>query len=241
MKRRIIALIVVCYIIAVAGGFESNASSKPECKAIAARTQTRLLESVLKEPNISPVRMLFGERTVSINKTNEDVPMFMLPSNQYIEAAVNELEISKYSTDYERCVIINNYLVNRLEYAHQAAEDGIKKNRNPWLTYCLADNNAVCAGYVECFQELCLIFGIECWYDVGYVTIKDERIFHAWARVVIDGKSYWIDPTFNDQEQESVMNLYLMKETPFDDRELKEEYETYWLNSEDYPMQVKEE
>lgn len=73
------------------------------------------------------------------------------------------------------------------------------------------------------------------------MDIQDKRIFHAWARVVIDDKSYWTDPTFNDQAQESVSNLYLMKESPFDDRELKEEYEKYWLNSKDYPMQAKEE
>lgn len=241
MKRRIIALIAVCYLILSAEGFESNASSKSECQAICSRTQISLIESVAREENTSSERILFGKKILSTRKTKEDVPLFIQPSNQYIETAIDELEISKYSTDYERCVTINNYLINRLEYDNDAAKNGINKNRNPWLTYCLEDNKAVCAGYVECFQELCLAFGIECWYNVGYVDIQDKRIFHAWARVVIDDKSYWTDPTFNDQAQESVSNLYLMKESPFDDRELKEEYEKYWLNSKDYPMQAKEE
>lgn len=226
-KPKIIVLLLVCYIIMFSNGFRSNASPWEN-----------------DEPpvlNVAQTRVLFGTTTTSTRDTLKGVPLFTPPDNQYIEEAINELEIGRYSSDYERCVIINDYLRNRLEYSYEAAENGIKHNRNPWFTYCLADNQAVCAGYVECFQKLCLSFGIECWYDVGYVNVNGKRVLHAWARVVIDNKSYWVDPTFNDQENKHVSNLYLMSEVPFDDRELDDEYETYWLSSDNYTIQKKEE
>lgn len=189
-----------------------------------------------KREILGTTRIILGD-TYTAKLTNNGILYWANENepNALIINAIDEMNIDPRISDYNKCIFINDYLREKLHYDNNAVTNGITANYNPWMIYCLSDGNAVCAGYTETFQKLCLANGIECWYDVGYVVYPNEQ-YHAWNKVIIDGKSYYVDVTFNDQDNYRLINRYLMSETLFDDRYIEKEVKTFSINSDRYPI-----
>jgi len=77
-----------------------------------------------------------------------------------------------------------------------------------------------CSSYAETFNFLCEIIGIEVYYCRGSADNGREIGPHAWNKVKIDGKWYYIDTYWNT----CVNNFdYFLSETLWSDHKLKEE------------------
>ena len=157
-------------------------------------------------------------------------------SMDYVVDAINEAGIHNAMTDYEKIQKINDYLCEKLDYASYAAKENFsyKEDWLPFTDYCLLGDAAVCAGYAEAFQSMCCALGIECWYVTGYVYQKDnaDGIYHAWNRVALDGRSYYIDVCWNDGSD----NAYFLSEAGWADHEIGQEHETYKISGQAFPM-----
>ena len=98
-------------------------------------------------------------------------------------------------SDYEIAHTIHDYLVNNVVYVqvgdHQTAYGA------------LVSGKAVCAGYARAYQLLMLEAGIDCWYVSGQsYDPSGTLVAHAWNLAWLDGKCYYSDATWDDQNGE---------------------------------------
>ena len=119
-----------------------------------------------------------------------------------LEAKVDEIaaQARQYETDYERVLFVHDYIVSRVDYNHEAAEETkntIRKasSEQAYSAYgCLVDDNAICGGYSKGFQLLMTELGIECLYVKGIAGGG----YHGWNCVRIGGEYYFFDLTWDD-------------------------------------------
>lgn len=157
-------------------------------------------------------------------------------ARNYVIAALNSAGINNAMTDYEKILAINNYLCQKLDYAHYATEENFsfKKDWLPFTDYCLLANSALCAGYADAFQSMCCALGIECWYVTGYVNRNNRKdsIYHAWNRVLLEQTKYYIDVCWNDASD----NAYFLAKAGWEDHKIDAEHETYKISGQTFPM-----
>ena len=116
-----------------------------------------------------------------------------------------EKRINPSWSEKEKAIYIYDYLKNELSYDHLRLdlEDLLKEREGSKISSYTSDSTrslrgllsgkAVCAGYSIIYQELLARQGIEAYYEFG--TSSDEG--HAWNVVVLDGKTYMCDITFD--------------------------------------------
>ena len=97
-------------------------------------------------------------------------------------------------------------------------------------------NIFVLAGFKEkkALPIMCCTLGIECWYVTGNVYESNGELigYHAWNRVVLEGKGYYMDACWND----SSGNAYFLSENGWADHKIDGEFETYRISSQVFPM-----
>ena len=99
------------------------------------------------------------------------------------------------ASDYEIAHTIHDYLVKNVVYVqvgdHQTAYGA------------LVSGKAVCAGYARAYQMLMMEAGIDCWYVSGQsYDPSGTLVAHAWNLAWLDGKCYYSDATWDDQNGE---------------------------------------
>jgi transglutaminase/protease-like cytokinesis protein 3 len=96
-------------------------------------------------------------------------------------------------SDYEKELLIHDYLTKSIHYATAVANDPYANGatESAFCAYgALIDGYAVCEGYTEAFQYLCYRVGINASQVLGYG--------HVWNVVQIGGEWYQIDVTWDD-------------------------------------------
>ena len=100
-------------------------------------------------------------------------------------------------SDYEKLVAYKEYICNAVSYNTEATEG--TPYGNPWqLIYVFdkdSNTNVVCEGYAKAFQYLCDLGGLECISVSGTMEDGTDPGEHMWNIVVLDGKSYLVDVT----------------------------------------------
>lgn len=200
-------------------------------------------ETSVEEKPVLPVeteKEMFGQQYTLADTTAGGAGIYVNEENDrardYVIDALNEAGIDNTMIDFDKVKAINDYLCEKLEYAEYAAEEGFdyKDDWLPFTDYCLLSDSAVCAGYAEAFQSMCIACGIECYYVTGYIDQGDdaESVYHAWNRVVIGGNSYYIDTCWNDSSD----NAFFLSKTGWDDHKVDGEHEIYRISSQAFPM-----
>ncbi|MBS5703647.1 MAG: hypothetical protein KHW93_07410 [Butyricicoccus pullicaecorum] len=131
--------------------------------------------------------------------------MLEIELNEFTEAQQAQAEtlaqgmakeaVAGLTQDAEKLRALHDLLVRSCVYDLETAEkegatDGAAA---PFTAYgALVDGKAVCAGYARAFVLLCQAAGMDAIY------IADERMNHGWNAVRLDGKTYFIDCTFDD-------------------------------------------
>lgn len=104
---------------------------------------------------------------------------------------VNNRLDSKMS-DYDKEIIIHDYICETLGYQKEADNDADKYNITG--AYCLTTGFANCQGYTDAFYMLTNMAGIRC----QKVSGEAQGTAHTWNVVNIDGRWSYIDVTFDD-------------------------------------------
>lgn len=189
---------------------------------------------------VIPRKYMYGRAYSLKGVTLGGAGIYANPKNDrarnYVIAALNSAGINNAMTDYEKILAINNYLCQKLDYAHYATEENFsfKKDWLPFTDYCLLANSALCAGYADAFQSMCCALGIECWYVTGYVNRNNRKdsIYHAWNRVLLEQTKYYIDVCWNDASD----NAYFLAKAGWEDHKIDAEHETYKISGQTFPM-----
>lgn len=107
---------------------------------------------------------------------------------------------------FEREVMVHDFLIDHVEYDKDV--DTINLDNNNPDTYtaygALVNKVSVCEGYVRAFQMLLNGLGVEC---VGVIGESHNQM-HIWNAVKLDESWYYVDPTWDDQEQTYARHLY---------------------------------
>lgn len=112
------------------------------------------------------------------------------------EAKVNSLTQGlNGKSDYEKSLILHDRLAQTTEYTLQC-------NNHQNAYGALVEGKAVCAGYSKAYQHLLHKVGIPAWCVVGTSEdpVSHQLQNHEWNLLSLDGKWYYSDVTWDDQE-----------------------------------------
>lgn len=102
-------------------------------------------------------------------------------------------------TDYEKLKGFLDTICDMVSYDWESLEADIYGD--PWQLVYVFDGdpntNVVCEGYAKAYQYLCDLAGIPCYLMTGNVTVDDQGpgVGHMWNNVILEGKTYLVDPT----------------------------------------------
>ena len=151
-------------------------------------------------------------------------------------AAIYKEIIKDGMSDKEKVTAIHDYLIYHADYT----ANGDLSQASMWnhsVAGLVLDGSAVCDGYARSFYLFCKAAGLECEYVVGYGLPKTEDSSHAWNRVKVDGKWYYVDCTWDDPiGGNRECKKYFMSETLWSDHE--ETYQNDWLNGKDTTEEI---
>lgn len=103
-------------------------------------------------------------------------------------------EASKKANVYDKLLYCLDYIKENVEYGDPNSMD-----KNTWQMIWAFDGNpstnVVCEGYAKAFKYLCDGIGVECYTVSGTMSGGTGAGPHMWNIVVIDNKSYLVDPT----------------------------------------------
>lgn len=123
--------------------------------------------------------------------------------NEVIDAVVQMAQA--YESDYDKAAFVHDYIVINCEYDTKTfyqylyAPDNRQITTHAYDCYgCLVEHTAVCSGYSKAYKLLLNRLGIECDVVSGEGNNSLSSGPHAWNRVVIDGKQYYVDVTWDD-------------------------------------------
>lgn len=169
--------------------------------------------NVLKQEDVGDFIVLFtssnpyvnyidGSYTISLNKKGYVTAVNVEYSMTRQEAEVQRRELDRkidsilegikiHMSQYEKVKYIHDYIVTHCVY-----DD---KSQQPYSAYgCLVQGRCVCEGYAKAMLALCDRAGIYAVPVVGQAGETGKGQGHIWNKVMIDGKWYDFDITWDD-------------------------------------------
>lgn len=115
--------------------------------------------------------------------------------NKEIDAKLRTLTVEDSDPDYKKLRTIHDWLCDNIVYTDGAA-------REYDMYGAIVDGKCVCSGYTMAFTYLCHLYGFKCVGITGY-TYDSSSIGHAWNLVYGEGDWYFVDVTWDDDENRS--------------------------------------
>lgn len=140
-----------------------------------------------------------------------DVRKYQRQIKELVQKLIAE-KINSHQTDYDKVLILHDYLKNNIEYDHQAVEY-INQRSNSYayaynLVGALLKQKCVCEGFAKAMKYLCDQIGIECYVINGIGNNMQDSGPHAWNIVNIDGCYQHVDVTWDNQFMDDNFPLY---------------------------------
>ena len=141
----------------------------------------------------------FGN-SVSFEFEYNDLAQNRESHQQLVDRAVNEIvsKARQYQTPLEKERFVHDYLANAIEY-----EENSEHHQNAYGA--LIYHKTVCAGFAKSFQLVMRKLGIPTCYVAGFKSDVTEhglvnRGTHAWNTVMLNGKAYNVDVTYDNSQ-----------------------------------------
>ncbi len=130
-----------------------------------------------------------------------------IPANeqkQKLNAKANQILlrlINKHQTDYDKVLVLHDYLKQNIEYDNEAAasSDSIAFRDSHTVIGALLNQKCVCAGFSLAMKYLCEKAGVECTVVSGEANNGKRTEAHAWNIVKINGYYHHVDVTWDNQ------------------------------------------
>jgi len=123
---------------------------------------------------------------------------YKMPKDEYVKRQaefeqmildVLNSTIEKDDDDYEKCLKLYVYMETNYTYEHEGRVDGT--DNNGFLYYTFMNHKGQCIDFSAVYSYLLLQAGVQA-FSVGC----DEPLDHEWVYAVVNGKGYYIDPTW---------------------------------------------
>lgn len=138
-----------------------------------------------------------SNKAISLNVTyklsKSDFDKVLSAIKTIAEGMISDIKGSNLS-DAEKVLLVHDRLATWCEYDTSASSNDDKGTEYRYsMVGLFLNKKAVCMGYADAFNYLMSMLGIES-YCCNSTALK-----HAWNIVVVDGKKYHCDITFDDQ------------------------------------------
>lgn len=100
--------------------------------------------------------------------------------------------VNDQMSDLEKAVVLHDYLTINCEYDYQNYLNGTIPSESYNAYGTLVNRTAVCQGYALTYKYLLNQVGINCY------MVTSDSMNHAWNMIVLDGKNYQVDVTWDD-------------------------------------------
>ena len=100
--------------------------------------------------------------------------------------------VDQEMSELEKAIALHEYLVVNCEYDKENLDAGTIPDTSYSAYGVLVNRIAVCNGYALAYKYLLNQVGIECY------MVTSDSMNHAWNMVVLDGKYYQVDVTWDD-------------------------------------------
>jgi len=111
--------------------------------------------------------------------------------------------INEHQSEYDRVLVIHDYLKKNIQYDYTALENFNKGSKGFEDSYsiigALIKHKCVCAGFSLAMKKLCEKAGLECYIVTGVGNSSLFHGAHAWNIVRINGYCHHIDVTWDNQ------------------------------------------
>ena len=140
-----------------------------------------------------------------------DIRKYQNQIKELMQKFISE-NINDHQTDYDKVLILHDYLKNSIEYDHQAAAH-VNDQTNRYVSAynivgALIKHKCVCDGFAKAMKYLCDQIGIECYVVNGIGSNVQDSGPHAWNIVNIDGCYQHVDVTWDNQFMDDNFPLY---------------------------------
>lgn len=106
--------------------------------------------------------------------------------------------VDSQMSDVEKAVILHDYLTVNCEYDYQNYLNNSIPDESFTAYGTLVNRTAVCQGYALAYKYLLNQVGIDCY------MVSSDAMNHAWNMIVLDGKYYQVDVTWDDPTWDKV-------------------------------------
>lgn len=114
--------------------------------------------------------------------------------DQIYEEIQSVLKQTQGKSDYEKILIVHDYLVDNVSYETTVSKQNIYN-----MYGAIVNKEAVCEGYAKAFQYLMNQIGVESVIIIGKATDTNENVQnHAWNYVKLNNTWYAVDVTWDD-------------------------------------------
>ena len=96
-------------------------------------------------------------------------------------------------SDKKKAVYLYKSLIDRITVYGGNSEQCNKLSNEIRSLRGFINKSSVCAGFAQMYKELCDRNGIMCEMVLGFAGNKDDRGYHAWNELFLDGKNYPVD------------------------------------------------
>jgi hypothetical protein len=112
--------------------------------------------------------------------------------DQAINTYVSSLK-KKNLSDYDTIKEVHDYICNSTTYDYKAADNPTSSSyRYAYTAYgALIKGKCVCQGYAQAFYRICK--------ELGYSVRLSYSDVHGWNLIMLDGKYYFVDCTWDDE------------------------------------------
>lgn len=155
----------------------------------------RAVSGVLNEhPDLYFVDQAFGYSHNGTMITSITLTYHTYPQEDKVQEGISTAlaAVDADMSDLEKAVVLHDYLVVNCEYDQENLMNGSVPSESHSIYGVFANRTAVCDGYALAYKHLLRQVGIDCY------MVTSEEINHAWNLIVLDGKYYQVDVTWDD-------------------------------------------
>lgn len=132
--------------------------------------------------------------------------------NRQLESGLQkfcEKYIQHGMSDYQKEIIIHDFLVKTIKYDYEAENSDIPQIHEAYnVIGALLKRRAVCWGIACAFKLLCDYCQVKSLVVVGDTKPKESEAGHAWNMVKLDGETYHVDVTWDIKEKDDISFCY---------------------------------
>ena len=143
-------------------------------------------------------------------------------AHQRIKSEIIPSIITENMNDAEKVLAVHDWICKNVYYDYDTYLGNENATDESYKAYgAILNGKAVCDGYARVFKEFMDLLDVPCLY------VWSMDMYHAWNQVMLEGKWYWLDVTWDDSDEEGLgdycnYSYFLCGKTRIEDQMLED-------------------